>query len=214
MCDVNLTVEKLRRLRELQVAGVRRYDLALGHSPIDEETGSNAGGQHVQDFRERLSARERLFLGACCTLWIGCIVIGTALAPPPIIHADSHGGSHAHALAARFRPPPPPPPLLRNDTLALSSLSSGSRLLAVELNHRWANGTAPSVQQAVRSVVVASDDIPLWLAWFVAHFPAGGKLLSDLMPHGARSLAAAADTDAVAIAAAAEQQEEEQQEWQ
>ena len=199
MCDVNLTVEKLRRLRELQVAGVRRYDLALGHSPIDEETGSNAGGQHVQDFRERLSARERLVLGACCTLWIGCIVIGTALAPPPIIHADYHGGSHAHALAARFRPPPPPPPLLRNDTLALSSLSSGSRLLAVELNHRWANGTAPSVQQAVRSV---------------AHFPAGGKFLSDLMPHGTRSLAAAADTDAVAIAAAAEQQEEEQQEWQ
>jgi len=171
----NLTVEKLRRLREQQVAGVRRYDLALGHSPVDEETSSNAGGQLVQDFRERLSARERLALGACCTLWIGCIVIGTAIAPPPQIHGVSHARGN---LAARFRPPPPPPPLTRNDTprALLSSLSSGSRLSAVELNHRWANETAPSVQQEVRSAVVASDDVPLLLAWWMSQAPAGGHL--------------------------------------
>jgi hypothetical protein len=170
----NLTVEKLRRLREQQVAGVRRYDLALDHSPVDEETSSNAGGQLVQDFRERLSVRERLVLGACCTLWIGCIVIGTALAPPPQIHGASHARGN---LAARFRPPPPPR-LTRNDTprALWSSLSSGSRLSAVELNHRWANGTAPSVPQEVRSAVVASDDVPLVLAWWMSQAPAGGHL--------------------------------------
>ncbi len=209
MGDCGITVEQLRRLREQQVAGARRYDrIALGLSPVDEETGSNAGAHGVHDYRQRLHGRERLAVGVCCTFWLGCIVVGTAFAKPPVAHPNKGHHHHVHAAhaataagaarAAAAATNSSPSPLPHNETGVPRALRSqrASWPPAFESSRHWVNATTapsmlllwpPQLQRALtdppaatRQAVKASDERSLWLAWGMFNIPADGRLL----PHG------------------------------
>lgn len=94
--DNGLTVEQLRKLREVQVAAARRYDnISMGLPPVDEDCRSDgsAAAHAVRPLEQRLRGRERLVVGGCLAMWLGAIAWGTIFAAPPVVHPGKH---HVH----------------------------------------------------------------------------------------------------------------------
>jgi len=99
----NLTYEKLRRLREAQVAAARKYE---GLSPVDEESGSAVGADEVRPLDQRVQGREKLTVGLCLTLCVVMIVWGTVSGHwhhyhhHPTNHHHIHPQHHNSVVAA------------------------------------------------------------------------------------------------------------------